>query len=66
MGPLQVYMSAHSSSVLRGRDLQENQLAGIPGLFKLVDDILVQGRTKKELIDRGRLQSLPREPDYTQ
>ena len=27
-------------------------LAGIPGLFKLVDDILVRGRTKKELIDR--------------
>ena len=27
-------------------------LAGIPGLFKLIDDILVQGRTKKELIDR--------------
>ena len=30
----------------------DQALAGIPGLFKLVDDILVQGRTKKELIDR--------------
>ena len=30
----------------------DQALAGIPGLFKLVDDILVQGRTKKELIER--------------
>ena len=30
----------------------DQALAGIPGLFKLVDDILVQGRTKKELVER--------------
>ena len=30
----------------------DQAMAGIPGLFKLVDDILVQGLTKKELIDR--------------
>ena len=30
----------------------DQALAGIPVLFKLVDDILIQGRTKKELIDR--------------
>ena len=53
MGSLQVYKSANGSSVLRGRVLQENgPSSGIPGLFKLVDDILVQGRTKKELIER--------------
>ena len=30
----------------------DQALAGIPGLFKLVDDILVQGHTKKELVKR--------------
>ena len=30
----------------------DQALAGIPGLFKLVDDILIQGCTKEELIDR--------------
>ena len=47
MGPLQVCKSANGSRVLK-----RWALAGIPGLFKPVDDILIQGCTKKELIDR--------------
>ena len=47
MGPLQVCKRANGSRVLK-----RWALAGIPGLFKPVDDILIQGCTKKELIDR--------------
>ena len=54
MGPLQVYKSANGSPSPGDKFCKrtDQALAGSPGLFKLVDDILVQGRTKKELIDR--------------
>ena len=49
MGPFLVFTSTNGTGVVRGRILHQDRLADVPGVHKLVDNILVYGNDLEEL-----------------